>query len=308
MPDPREEDDIFESANLPAEQEQPPDREVAVPDSHADELVSSMISSLQREQGGPAARRYLPAQVPSEPRQQPPQQQPGHQQDPGMQGVIAELREERRARQELAREIQELRQPRQPEAPFSQRVFEDPDNAIDGRVRQHIDPIAQRLQNALMDVDFRLAETKYGTEKFGKAYSDWFAQVADPSRPDPQTYFAIMNAASPGEAVMRWHRSQRVNTEVPDGDLDAYRARIERETLERHGLVPPQEETRGRSSNGNGGEPGRAANGQFTPRHEVRLPTPTSRMGHTSRESAFQPEDGSDEAIFEFGREKPSRR
>jgi len=307
MPDPSEEDDIFSEAQLPAVQEQVPDREVAVPDSHADELVSSMISSMQRENGGPAARRYVPTQADSgDSRQLQTRQPPGQgQQQPmptEMQGVIAELREERRGRRELERQIQELRNPRQPEVPFSQRVFEDPDNAIDGRVKQHIDPIAQQLQTFRTDMDFKVARIAHG-EDFDTAYQEWFQQVGDPQRPDPQSYWAVMNAASPGEALMDWHNQRQIRSEIGNEGLAAFRARIEREALERHGLAP-EALPPARQPNGNGGAP-RASNGQFSaPRHEVRLPTATSRMGHTSREAAYSPEDGSDEAIFDFGREK----
>jgi hypothetical protein len=116
-----------------------------------------------------------------------------------------------------------------------------------------------------------------------------------------------MNAASPGEALMEWHTQRQIRSEIGNEGLAAFRARVEREALERHGLAP-EALPPPRQPNGNGGAP-RASNGQFTaPRHEVRLPTATSRMGHTSREAAYSPEDGSDEAIFDFGREKPQRR
>jgi hypothetical protein len=309
MPDPNEEDDIFQEGSLPATQEQVPDREVAVPDSHADELVSSMISSMQREGGGPAARRYVPAQAePSDSRQLQTRQQPGREQQQmpsEMQGVIAELREERRSRQALEKKIQELTNPRQPDVPFSQRVFEDPDNAIDGRVRQHIDPIAQQLQTFRTDMDFKVARMAHG-EEFDHAYQAWFEQVGDPQRPDPQTYWAIMNSPSPGEALMEWHNNRQIQSEIGRGGLAAFRARIEREALERHGLAAPEPQAPARRNGNLHGAPAERddTTGRFRPRHEVRLPTATSRMGHTSREAAYSPEDGSDEAIFDFGREK----
>lgn len=309
MPDPSEETDIFDSAALPDTPDPgPSDREVAVPDAHADQLVSSMISTMQREGGGPAARRYVPTQPTETDSRQPPQQrQPGQELPSDMQGVLEALREERRARQDerksrldLERQIQELRNPRQPERPFNQAVFEDPDGAIDGRVKQHITPLAEQIQTWRTDMDFRLTKAQHG-EEFDQAYADWFAQVGDRDRPDPQTYWGVMNAASPGEALMQWHQGRQIQSEIGQGGLAAYRAKIEREALERHGIMADAAPApRGKT-------PERAPNGQFQPRHEVRLPTPTSRMGHVSREAAYTPEDGSEEAIFDSGRAKPSR-
>jgi len=308
MPDPREEDDIFESAVEPESQDPgPSDTEVVVPDSAADQLVSSAISSMQREQGGPANQRFLPAQrrdqLPA--RQTPPgpgQQQPGNQNlPPELQGVIGELREERRARQALERELREMRNPRQPETPFSQRVFEDPETSIDGRVRQHIDPIAQHLQTMQTDFDMKLARATYGADVFDEAYDAWFRQVGDPNRPDPQNYWAVMNAPSPGEAVVAWYQNKPENL----------RERLRNEIMQELGMeAPPPARSNGKANgHGNGGSrPRDPETGHFTPRHEVRLPTATGRMGHTSREAAFSPEDGSDEAIFDFGRAKPERR
>ena len=299
------------SSNSAQEQEQqapaPVDTEVVVPDSAADQLVSSAISSLQREQGGPAHQRFLPAQR-RDPQPPAAAARPGPAAPaPELQGAERRLRQERQARQALERQIQELRQPRQPEVPFSQRVFEDPEGSIDGRLRQHIDPIAQQLQTFQTDMDMKLARATHGADVFDEAYQAWFEQVGDPSRPDPQNYWAVMNSPSPGEAVVAWYQNKPENM----------RERMRQEIMQELGLeAPPPARSNGRAANGsqpshghgNGGSRGRdPETGHFTPRHEVRLPTATSRMGHSSREAAFSPEDGSDEAIFDFGRAKPQR-
>jgi len=302
MPDPNEEFDIFESAVEPESQDPgPSDTEVVVPDSAADQLVSSAISSLQREQGGPANQRFLPAQRrdPQPPARQQPGQQPGNQNlPPELQGVIGELRAERQARQALERQVQELRQPRQPETPFSQRVFEDPEGSIDGRLRQHIDPIQQHLQTMQTDFDMKLARATHGPELFDQAYQAWFEQVGDPNRPDPQNYWAVMNSPSPGEAVVAWYQNKPENM----------RDRLRQEIMQELGMeAPPPAPSKGNGRGNGGSRPRDPETGHFTPRHEVRLPTATGRMGHTSREAAFSPEDGSDEAIFDFGRAKPNR-
>lgn len=311
MPDPREEEDIFDTSDPPEQDYAPDDGEVVVPNSAADQLVSSAISSMQRENGGPQAQRFLPrqdARPPARTNGDQPGQQP--QQSPELQGILRELRGEREARQALEREVRESRQPKQPETPFNERIFQDPESALDGRFRQYVEPLQQQIQTFQTDMDFRMTRADVGAETFDAAYQAWFEQVGDPQRPDPQNYFAVMNAPDKGAALMRWYDGRQIETEVGRGGLKAYRERIAREALESAGIDPDSvlgkapKAARNGNGQGNGRPTERAPNGQFTPRHEVRLPSSTSRMGHSSREAAFQPEDGSDEAIFDFGRAK----
>jgi hypothetical protein len=182
-------------------------------------------------------------------------------------------------------------------------------------VQQHLSPLTQYLQTTLTDLDFKIARRDHG-EKFDQAYQAWFERVGNPQAPDPQTYWAIMASPSPGEALVRWHRGQRMQQTIGDEDPDAFRERIERETLARYGLAPdsqpaaaanpaaPAPPAQGQQAS----QASRLPNGQFAPRQELRLPTATSRGGHTSREAAYAPEDGSEEAIFDFGRAKSDRR
>jgi hypothetical protein len=310
--------DIFDAAPVPEPQaETLPSTEVVVPDAQEAALASNAIATLQREQGGPTSRALVPA-----PRADPPSQgshpsqgsqSPPAPTTPGFDpnGILADLREERRARQDLERQIRELRHPPKPEVPFNQRVFEDPEPTIDQRVQQHLSPLTQYLQTTLTDLDFKIARRDHG-EKFDQAYQAWFERVGNPQAPDPQTYWAIMASPSPGEALVRWHRGQRMQQTIGDEDPDAFRERIERETLARYGLAPDSQPAAARpaaaSQASQASQASRLPNGQFAPRQELRLPTATSRGGHTSREAAYAPEDGSEEAIFDFGRAKSDRR
>jgi hypothetical protein len=149
----------------------------------------------------------------------------------------------------------------------------------------------------------RFARQEHG-EAFDEAFKAWFDQVGDMSRPDPQTYFAVMNSPSPGAAIMAWHEDRTTRTQIGEGGLKGYRERLEAEILAKYGLsaqAPPA---------ANGGphqERARdASSGQFTPRHEVRLPTSLTRMGAAGGGKPDPEEDGSEAAIFDAGR--PERR
>ena len=103
-------------------------------------------------------------------------------------------------------------------------------------------------------------------------------------------YFAVMNAPSPGEALVQWYGQQRRNAEVGD-DLDAYKQRVIDEWLASQGQTPRPRNT----------------DGTFAPRSQApRLPTATSRMGAAGNGNVEADEDGSEESIFAAGR--PERR
>jgi hypothetical protein len=159
-----------------------------------------------------------------------------------------------------------------------------------------------RMQNMAADFDMRMAKKEYG-EVFDEAFQAWFDEVGDvANRPNPQTYFAIMNAPSPGEAIMQWFEDRKTREEVGSaGGREAYRQKIEQEILAKYGLAP-----QGEASAAPAGDRPRASNGQYTPRQEVRLPTSLSRLGAAGRGTPNLAEDGSDAAIYDAGR--PERR
>jgi hypothetical protein len=110
---------------------------------------------------------------------------------------------------------------------------------------------------------------------------------------DAATYFAVMNSASPGEALVQWYNRATRDREVGD-DLDAFRQRVIDEYLGQSGAAPPLP---------------RSPNGQFQPRPQAqRLPTSISRMGSSGNPSDDDDtNDGSDAAIFAAARPKHRR-
>jgi hypothetical protein len=157
------------------------------------------------------------------------------------------------------------------------------------------------MQNMAADFDMRMSRMQHG-KVFDEAFQHWFDAVGDLSRPDPQTYFQIMNSPSPGEAVMEWFNDRKTRTEIGTaGGLDGYRQKIEQEILAEYGLAPQPALT-----NGGGGDRERDDQGRFAPRQEVRLPTSLSRIGAAGRGTPNLGEDGSEAAIYDSGR--PERR
>jgi hypothetical protein len=311
-----DEADIFYSAFSPDPQDQGPassGREVIVPDHQESDVVSSIIQSLQREPIRPEDRRSSPPPAlrdrqPREPQGQEPDDQgkpPQQGLDPN--GILAELREERRSRQALERKLEELTGPKAaPPTPFNQRVFEDPEPTITGVVDAKLSPIQMEVQNLRSDFAFQVAELRHG-DAFKEAYREWFGRVSDQAKPDPDTYWKIMGNPNPGEALMAWHNGNRIQTEI-GGDLEAYRDKVRAEILAEMGMgdAPPPR-TNGRAPAQADDAP-RGTNGRFAPRHEVRLPTSTAKLGHSGRGTVIEPEDGSEDAIFAAGWAKPERR
>lgn len=312
---------IFDSGSAP---EQPISQtpEPASPSFQSDhEAMSAAISALSREGGRdqPSARLPTPSISPSDQQQRPdqqPQQPTDGIEDRSTAGLLRALLDERSTRQNLERDLatrreREQAQEREREAnavPFDQRLFEQPQQTVTGAIEERLTPIQSRLETLSTDIDFKLTAIEHGKANFDAAFAAWYQQVGDPNRPNPALYWDVMRSPSPGARIMELHQQNQIRTEV-GSDLAAYRAKVEAEVLARYGLAPQ-----------NGAEPPapvsqqplppRAANGQFTAappaRHELRLPTATSRVG---RAGSGMPEtmlDGSDEAIFDAGR--PERR
>ena len=75
----------------------------------------------------------------------------------------------------------------------------------------------------MINQDFLAAESRHG-DKFRSAWSDWYEAVKDGK--DAQTYFTVMNSASPGEAMVQWYKRATRDRELGDDDLDAFKQRV----------------------------------------------------------------------------------
>lgn len=261
----------------------------------------------------PTLRQPQPGAQPTTPGQ------PGGEgeEDRSTSGLLRALLDERDKRQRLetqneryAREERERAQRAEADrVPLSQRLFEDPDTAISELTRTISGPLEERLEQMRVQHDFALAGVVH-KDVFPDAWAAWYAKVG--TGQDPDTYFAIMKAPSPGTALVNWYKGEQRNSTVGD-DLDAYNAKVIREHYESQGLpVPPQFAAAGDGQqqqpqqrvDARAGQLERDASGRFAPSkpQAQRFPTATSRMGQSGGGLNDHDEDGSDAAIFDSGR------
>lgn len=141
-----------------------------------------------------------------------------------------EQADERNARleQQLGQVMQALagqrQQPQQPvQQPSVPDVFADPDGYA-----KHFDrAVQERVSKVALDFDLKLAEVKHG-ETFGKAWDAFMGSVQ--TGQNPALYHQVMNAPSPGEAIVDWFKSEQVKREV-GADPASYKERLRAEIL-----------------------------------------------------------------------------
>lgn len=283
-----------------------------------DQAVSDAIRQIGR--GVQPSIPTAPQQRQPAPGGAQPGAQPGGEgpEDRSTAGLLRALLDERERRQglegRLSRfETQEQERRRTEEAarvPLHERIFSEPDAAIAELTQQITGPLEQRIEQMRVQHDFALAGVRHA-DTFTDAWAAWFNKVGDGK--DPETYFKIMKAPSPGEALVQWFKGEQRNSTIGD-DLDAYNAKVVREAFEAQGLpVPPQyaDAAGGAAAqqpqprfDARAGQPQRDASGRFAPSQPQaqRFPTATSRMGQSGGGLADHDEDGSDSAIFDSGR------
>jgi hypothetical protein len=283
---------IFEDAGRDESQAEP----FPAPDATDDQAVTDAIRSLHRTPDAPPPAR------PAAPRQPPPQQ-PAR--EPGLDdvdetsasGLRSALTQERNRRREYETQLQRYqeaereRAAREGRPPISERLFTDPERTLEELRQEWTQPLQQTIATMQLNQDFSAAEARHGPERFQTAFQAWYAAVEGGQ--DAISYFSVMNAPSPGDAVMRWYRMREFDEQVGDGDLEAYRQRVIAEAMQGRGPAPVRDPETGR----------------FTGRPQApqRLPTATSRLGASNRHRDEDDEnDGSEAAIFAAAR--PSRR
>lgn len=310
------EDDIFASGGAPEPDTGGQDNSPSVPASapepeHVAEAraVSQAIRDLAT---GPRHQPRSDVSAPqpgSQPQGQPQPQETSEQ-------VIARLQAEN---QNLTRErdgiLGDLRRTRGTQQPQPQgqpqqgqqgpaladQLFSDPEGALD-RVFQ---TFGQQIAQVRLEADLDRAADRH-PEEFPQAFQAFMSQVGNPEQPDPNTYFRIMNARSPGREIMTWYKEQ--DTLKKFSDPDAFRQSAIAEHMANLGLnpdgTPLQQAPQGRPAPQQDTGPARGPDGKFAPRHETRIPSSTSRMSGSQATGADMVEDGSEAAIFDSGRRR----
>jgi hypothetical protein len=302
------EQEVFDSgaSEAPPPDIAPPSPQPSVsPPSQDSQSLTSAIDALR----GPVP------QYGTQPQPSPPPPPPNPDDEPVKAGVLRDLLNERAERQRLqaalrdaqAREQERTRKAEQPKA--EDLIFQDP-QAYDRMIDQRIE---QKTAHIRLESDMQMAAMRHG-QMFDAAWQQF--NEACQGGQDPVSYFRVMNSRSPGEEMVRWFNERRIMN-ATRGDLDGFvryilqRAQTEPEFMAQvlGGAPPPQQPLQQQPQpQGNGNGPARGEDGRFVsqpqqPRHEVRLPPSLSRMNGASRGVSFdEPEDGSEDAIFDAGR------
>lgn len=260
-----------------------------------DEAVSRSIREMGR---GPDDQP--PGQQPAQPRTPAAPDPLAGLDDRSNSGLLRALLDERERRQGLSQrleryEAQARQQAAQEGRPaLNERLFADPEATLNELRREWTGPLEQQIAQLQLNHDFGLAQVRHGAE-WQAAWEMWYGAVKDGQ--DAQSYFHVMNAPSPGEAMVQWYKQRRDLTEIGEGGLAAYRERLLAEFRA-----------------GNTGEQPRTANGQYAARPQApqpaaaALPTSLSRMGSGAPAADDDDaNDGSDAAIFAAARPRRGR-
>lgn len=134
-----------------------------------------------------------------------------------------ELKELRNQNAQLLQAIAGQRQaPQQPaQQPNVPDVFADQE-AYTRHLEQTVN---SRVAQTALNFDLKLAEVKH-RDTFGKAWDAFVGSVG--TGQNPALYHQVMNAPSPGEAIVEWFKGEELKREV-GADPASYRQRLEEE-------------------------------------------------------------------------------
>jgi hypothetical protein len=172
-----------------------------------------------------------------------------------------------------------LRQQQQPKQEIPD-IFENPQG-----FQSHLDQIvSQKLREQEVNLSFRFAHREYKAE-----FEDAYASLQRRGQSgDVATVQSIMQSPDPGEAMMKWHRQQKLY-ETTGGDLDGYLAKRQEEMLKDPAFLAKAVEAFRASQ-------GTAPTGQ-RPASITQLPPSLSRVA-SSAPAAGGDNDMSDAALF----------
>lgn len=208
--------------------------------------------SPQRDDGRDDQGRFVAQAEPAPPQleqEQPPQAEPerpppGYIPQQAFDARMAKAEEKSSERystlegqlQNAMQQLASFQQQRSPQEPVKRPDFyENPDAAIDLRLKEAIEPISQSQRQIVEDFSRMIAAEKHGQETVDKAFGDLRTRVN--ANPDGMraTYMRIMQNHHPYGELVRWHKEQSALTTYGD-DPEAYiKAEVDRRLSERAG-------------------------------------------------------------------------
>lgn len=143
--------------------------------------------------------------------------------------VERELAEQRQQFQQMQQWLIAQQQAQQPK-PQAPDFWEAPENAIDYRVRQEVEPIRGLLAKQREEFSMLQAVDKYGQETVDAAFSDIRQKMATDPAGTAADYQRIMASPHPYGALVDWHKKQQALAEI-GSDPAAYKEKLKAELL-----------------------------------------------------------------------------
>lgn len=129
------------------------------------------------------------------------------------------------------RQLEALRAPQKPVEPVKPPDFyENPDAAVDYRLKQALDPLQNTQQSIVENFSRMMASDKFGEEAVNAAYAELESKV----NANPQSmrfeYQRIMSSPHPYGELVKWHKAQSALSTYGD-DPNAYREKLRAEIM-----------------------------------------------------------------------------
>jgi hypothetical protein len=217
-------------------------------DSVVDMPTQPPAQPEQRDDGRDEHGRFAPKQPPEAPQPEPqaePQRPPdGYVPIQALDARLAKQEEKFQAQlrdrdAQIQRYMQQVQQPQKPTEPVKPPdYFENPDAAVDFRLKQAIEPLQQSQQGFVEKFSKALAIKDYGKEAVDAALAEMTDRVNRDSKGMWFDYQRIMDSDLPYDALVKWHRQQTALSKYGDDPEAAFNAEVERRLAERAGQQP----------------------------------------------------------------------
>jgi hypothetical protein len=140
----------------------------------------------------------------------------------------AQLREREQAWQ---RQLEAFRAPQKPAEPVNPPDFyENPDAAVDFRLKQALDPLQNSQQAVVENFSRMMASDKFGEEAVNAAYAELENRVRSNPKSMQFDYQRIMSSPHPYGELVKWHKAQSALSTYGD-DPTAYREKLRAEIM-----------------------------------------------------------------------------
>lgn len=139
----------------------------------------------------------------------------------------ARIAQEREAWQ---RQMQAYQPPKPQEPVTPPDYFENPDAAVDFRLKQAMQPVQQGQQAIVENFSRMMAMDKFGEEAVSAAYSELKSRMNSNPQSAAFDYQRIMSSPHPYGEMVKWHKAQSALSTYGD-DPNAYREKLRAEIM-----------------------------------------------------------------------------